>query len=984
MPRLSDYSRDLFAEDLANMFQKLKDYDGEAFDKHTKQVNAALADLSTAHSRLEEQTSDYRNIDAEVLRAQQKVHHLVLDVFDSSFLTKLYAQIAGSTRWKRVLHELELPLDGLEKLRVLLKSNPNQNTVQSRLISEVCNLLSWLSPGEPSSIPASSASSSYRDSSLRHNAEAAMQQQLDEQMIRLGERPTESLRTQTQADRSASQDDEASRLRNREGRQDDSNSISNDLVELIARSDKRFENARLSDPSVVETCFKMPSQSRQSPTREADTAQPSPEQQSGFCASTAAVAQQYAQNKTNEIANWQQQKAMIQYKRNFINLQAYSTIISQNKHFRDGGPPPNLDFIEELGMREPQACLHRLKALWEKQAAIIQECQVQKLHEDLEIYLSFALCVREAYCLFHMLLYHGTDRAAIVNFGWELAPMRRLQAKVADYAHEEPLKHSKIDIDAVCYALQDIHDYGLRDQCIAPNVWHSNGQTAQTAHVAQRGQAPSYPAVQSITGTQHFLGVQGNSVQNAIPNLATDMAYLDGDADMMDLDAGQVCSYFLSRGGCTKVNAKQNPCHSEHPASMKKFINVLCPHLLKGRPCKYGSIGCQYSHAAVGRDANQQCLHQTSAIANPAISDDAIDSPVIAAAPIGKILDAGLAASYCRDHGRGRCPRRNTCPYLHAEPYPDQHPANGASGTENMHSNFSNNNVFQSGRQGAQPAAQQLPTSQKPCKFLAQGSCKFTAGICKWSHDPAVFAQAGLVHPEAAQQVFEDDIMGDILSDEDDIIHMNTGRRPASETPCRYENNGRFCSNPNCNFLHLNPNSAFYYGFEDYAADTEQAHPQQQQQNSGRQNSHRGGGAPRQRAQNDYTYETQHPVVFAQPQNVRPQRPDPLVQIRQHIEDRIRVGTPQVQRSQGIQPQSHNTNNRGHGGRQNNQNDGNNHNRNHGNENNRRNNNNNNNNRNNHNNNRRGGGGGGGQGRGAAQGGSPQAVRVPYAESFLH
>ncbi|KAJ4313872.1 hypothetical protein N0V94_006738 [Neodidymelliopsis sp. IMI 364377] len=302
--------KDLFAEDLASIFQKLKDYDERAFDKQTKQINTALADLSAANVRSEEQPSDSANIDVEILQAQQKVEHLVLDVFDSSFLMKLYAQIAGSTRWKRVLHELQLPLDGLEKLRVLLQSNPNQNAVQSKLVSEVCNLLSWLSPGRPSPISASTAPSSYRDLSLRHDTEAAMQQQLDEQMLRLGERLTESLRTQPQVDRSTSQDDEASRLHNRKGGHDDSNSTNNDLVELIAKSDKQSENARPSDPYVVETCFKTPSQSRQSPTREVDTAQPYPEQQSSFDAGTIAVARQYAENKTNEIANWQQQKAI--------------------------------------------------------------------------------------------------------------------------------------------------------------------------------------------------------------------------------------------------------------------------------------------------------------------------------------------------------------------------------------------------------------------------------------------------------------------------------------------------------------------------------------------------------------------------------------------------------------------------------------------------------------------------------------------------
>lgn len=910
-PKLTESAKDLLKKNLKEMFYKLESADAKTFAVRLRKLHASLTSLADLEARKESLPSSDDSLDTALTQVSQTVDDNVFSFFDGEFLTHLHGQIEVNGRWRRALHGLSLPLKGLRRLKDQLSRKPRKSDNELKLETRVSNLLAWLSTERPSV----SVSVGYNDSNVRGVTESAMREQLDEKLASSGARSEELHKNVRQADQ----------LQNEQSRVPEPHSDNKQQhlikpAECVHTEYVTFSNEQL-DKTLMKMASTIGASFRESLTSTAQrsaetlgTTDQSKEQriQEGEAVVTFAV--ENAKAKAAEIAAWQRRSKEADLTKFFIYCQAYDTIIQQHKHFRNGGPPPNSTFIDELGMPDAQACICRLKTLWNKHSKVIEACDIKKLSIDNEMFMVFALCMREAHCLLHMLLYYGSDWTVDNSGDWQLGTMRKLQAEMVDFAHDEPLKYSKPDVDAICLALQHVSDKQAQSQNpqlalselanlyqqIAPaqipitfpggvvpgDVALSTSADQHSVHNAQYGySAQPGTSIQLAPSTQYGLAVQSapgfTTNQGLAPSCVAQATHAEVDGNPMEID--KVCYYFEKKGGC---NRAETTCPDQHPSHMKH--NTFCPRLLNGKLCRFGEIGCRHRHDIFPVDGDQSSM---SSVAEP-VFDLGLRVPVAAAtAPNGRVLDLGLLKNYCRDYGRGRCPRGNRCSYIHTEIPSElalQPSVQPVAVLQNARPNFSNNNVFQHGQPGAQSLAQQGSESQTPCRYLARGNCKFPAHVCKFSHDPAVFAQHGLNIPQTTQQPFSDVGMeGVVVSNSDNGPHPNNRRRPRSEIPCRNEINGNFCSNRYCKFMHTNLNSATYDSDSDgYMGDIETQQQQQQhhsvrqrdRSNSGHRNLAYGTGT---HAQHDHRFDpTQHSVRFAD-SPAHPEQPHTLAQTQQ-------------------------------------------------------------------------------------------------------
>ena len=107
---------------------------------------------------------------------------------------------------------------------------------------------------------------------------------------------------------------------------------------------------------------------------------------------------------------------------------------------------------------------------------------IEQMRLNDDVYIDIASCLREAHCIMWILLYHRAEWTDVAAAGWNLDHMRDLQAEMVDWAHEGNLEHTKLDVDAICHALQDVHDNHAR--CLAT-------QTAEAPKQQTKAAAPS-------------------------------------------------------------------------------------------------------------------------------------------------------------------------------------------------------------------------------------------------------------------------------------------------------------------------------------------------------------------------------------------------------------------------------------------------------------------------------------------------------------
>jgi hypothetical protein len=133
-------------------------------------------------------------------------------------------------------------------------------------------------------------------------------------------------------------------------------------------------------------------------------------------------------------------------------------------------------------MHDTQSCVHRLKLQWKKFSRALHIYNIEQLRFNDDVYIQIASCLREAHCIMWMLLYHGAIWTDVAAAGWNLDQMRELQAEMVEWAYEGNLLHTKLDVDAICQALQDMHDN---------YAYHLSIQTVEAPKQQFKAAAPS-------------------------------------------------------------------------------------------------------------------------------------------------------------------------------------------------------------------------------------------------------------------------------------------------------------------------------------------------------------------------------------------------------------------------------------------------------------------------------------------------------------
>ncbi|UPX20436.1 uncharacterized protein EKO05_0010667 [Ascochyta rabiei] len=896
--QLTKSARDIMTNDLKNIFYKLKSVNEEGYTAHIQHLDAACVSLADLKARKINHTSNSKIGQTELDAAQQEVRKAVLNFFDRNGLLRLHALLKGNGRWQALLRGLALPLTGLRNLDANLRFQ--KNDIERQLKSEVSDLLAWLTPCEVhTSVP---SSTSYSNTSTRNNDKIVVETQLDEQRTQR-KADLATLRMHgDQAGNLRSAKGQVSSLHNDHAQQQQQQPVSNSIV-LYALSDAHFKdllaqssstgNAKASTTKADQTCPELPNaiesfveHQGQESALPANIQTAGPETQWGSNQNTAMVL---ARSVPQQMADVRAAEELKQKTATLSKLQAYgqaySIVIGQLKDAQNGGPTPT--FVEDLQMPDAEACYYRLESLWNRVLQAINDRSVEHLRANIDLFYAFAICMREAHCLLRVLHYYGYDVSQLVETGWDLVGMRRLQSELVDFAHEEPFIWSKPDVDAICTALQAAYnEQALSTGSQPPRFAAAIGSSQEPEvlaeieqHLGQVVQQPSivqpvyYPrqvpvAVPCVQPPVGYTNHQAPTT-NPLPHYAD-----TAEHEVMKIDqTSQICPFFQDRG-CTKVGDARRPCKYDHPESMK--YEVFCPTLMQGSPCQFGDEGCRYRHN--GLHGNHVNIPQPQAQPFANVGAVALANTTIpgGTAPNGKQRDPALEGSYCRAHQKGHCRKGDHCSWLHdISPHGllYQNAAQVPVGPLHPQSNFTAENYFQNGRLGAQSAIPQVLETKSPCRHLARGSCRYPDDLCKYSHDPAVFASHGMVLPQPLQQPLGDATMGAAASNGDNTNPIKTSRPPRSEMPCRNEKNGRLCSKPTCWFMHVNPESAAYADTDGYAAGDEMGQPQQPlsnraQLNTSRGRGGRGRGGPHGK---DFAYNPQQPLTFQQlPQTQTP------------------------------------------------------------------------------------------------------------------
>ncbi|KAF2995320.1 hypothetical protein E8E13_000359 [Curvularia kusanoi] len=167
--------------------------------------------------------------------------------------------------------------------------------------------------------------------------------------------------------------------------------------------------------------------------------------------SSEAVREEYERKIQYQLERVHQEKASW-YLKVEHRLREYNDGIEDLKKTQHGGPVPLS--IMKLNVADTSACYHRLVQLW-KDLKIAEGYDVTKLTMNKDLCYSFAIAMREAHFLLHLLVFYGDGHTELRNTGWSLDLMRSLQSDMTPYASDEPLIYCKEDVDVICIALQN-------------------------------------------------------------------------------------------------------------------------------------------------------------------------------------------------------------------------------------------------------------------------------------------------------------------------------------------------------------------------------------------------------------------------------------------------------------------------------------------------------------------------------------------------
>jgi hypothetical protein len=277
----------------------------------------------------------------------------------------------------------------------------------------------------------------------------------------------------------------------------------------------------------------------------------------------------------------------------------------------------------------------------------------------------------------------------------------------------------------------------------------------------------------------------------------------DGDDDMMDIDVYErICSQFHTEKGCTLVDDVDDRCDKDHPYALK--FNFPCPYEFHGIDCPFGKEGCKYVHEyIISQPEQQQTNHNTAsqvsgerAFAPLQVQIHAFlnqnkitqaDAQFFRLAENGEAKDSRNASNVCNKFTNSKCTNQ-LCTRIHlgngnqAPPAPVSQQQNKPQGD---------------GQSAQRPHA---------CSHFAnKGSCKFRNG-CRDSHDPQVTYNALGRYPPG-YNASRDTRMVDAASNGDNPHTRPQGNQSQA---CKWEANGRQCTNNECNFVHTNRQSKSY------------------------------------------------------------------------------------------------------------------------------------------------------------------------------
>ena len=796
----------------------------------------------------------------QILDAQQFIGNQALEFIDGPLLFNAFGSLHGHLR--QVLHDLSLPLEEIRELATALEYSKIEDLDQYNATKEEAKLrtaeiLRRLNRSAPTRDP---ATRSYDDVEFRNLHDRRLEEELatqtaDDNDERVSESPSDQNALLTTITALA-------------GNLTQSNvTITCALDKMTAALQSVSQNVRAQEPPHENAITDVITITDANTVTSADRELAEPQQNDAVI-----TIRQENQHKINVQSERDRQKKDAYYKKVEDRFQAYDKAIEQLKAFHHGGPGPTN--LVDLQVPDVQACYYRLVQIW-KDLGVQKGYDIDRLRTHKGTFYKFAIGMREAHFILHLLPAYGNEHTELRNTGWSLNHMRWLQSDMTPYAFDIPFVHSKLDVDIICHALEKAcpgQERFERPLKAADELPVSPQQTvvpqsyvlAPAVHVPQPA-----PVVTQMHHGQSVLPVVShvNNAPTSAPAPIPQNKSSSNSADVMEVD--NICEAFRKRG-CP--NFDNETCPMQHPDHLRSTI--ICWDIENHGICPFGN-GCQFSHIVPAVTAVPQVQNIVSAGAATNVQTEIpVDKQ---RAPSGKLVDANVRANYCDNWRERRCANRK-CQRLHL-PLPDAFFASRSARPSNVQPGFENVNHFQKGGQAAQPEAQAQQGSNKntPCKFFEKGIC--TAGNnCEWSHDPEVFAAHRKPFPPVVQQPFGDVTMGSAVSNGNSrsTTAVAPGQPSKYDEACQNEARSERCNSDRCWYTHSNQRSKNFGKVRPaHLTGARKARPQgnsdqhhQQGNLSGGQGGHGG-----QRAPNDYTFTpTQHNLqqALAQQGKARP------------------------------------------------------------------------------------------------------------------
>lgn len=430
-------------------------------------------------------------------------------------------------------------------------------------------------------------------------------------------------------------------------------------------------------------------------------------------------------------------------------LRLYDQAMVDIAAHRAGGPIPTS--VVNLQVPDVQACYIRLIQLWHD-LGVDEKWDAQKLRTDKDMMYPFAMAMREAHYLLHLLSFYGDNYEKLRETGWSLSHMRWVQSDMTPYASDLPFTHSKSDVDSMCQALQTY--------------------------------CPEQPLLK-----RQFKPVDETQ--------AAAEAKTDSDNTQTDGD----CPHY-AQGVCQIINT----CPLNHPEHLRK--TAVCGEFNNNGICKWG-LGCSYQHIRLQTQAAQPGKAQAAAPQAAAGVVPAVGTITYVLNGRGEQLNSQDLNNYCQNWAKGKC-NNNYCPRIHQHPpqvlvqqsqpaqaqqtpaQPDQTPAQPTQ-TPPGEQVALQPIVPPIPMPAAPPADQPAPANQQVCKAFAQGRVCRWGDNCKFSHDTTGDTQ-----------------MGGAAGNGDNRSSPVPLRQARFNRQCKNEDNGQACTNNNCAFIHSNRNSSNY------------------------------------------------------------------------------------------------------------------------------------------------------------------------------